>query len=210
MTLVNFLVATTFLAVSVFGFAYNTDTGDSVSCDFTGLDLDTSISRFLAKIPVNEDRLGPSDKGTFAGIEFLGINVTGMNKLSRYGPVIPYCINGTRMVQVELVNKGDVTISFPWKSCAGLRGTIDFKAYITRFTTQLRVKEHGLGDVRFSHEGPLYPVSTENINLRVRGAGTFAMLASDYLSLIFPAALRALWNDQFFYFANIAIDKAVD
>ncbi|KAH7932077.1 hypothetical protein HPB52_024889 [Rhipicephalus sanguineus] len=181
---------------------------NSIDCDFTGIDVDAAISRMLARIPAYEDRMSESYKSTFAGIGFLGVNMTGMNKLTRYGPAIPYCINGSRMVQIDLVNDGDVTISVPWKSCWGSSGTIDLKADFSRFTTQLRVKENGLSEVIFSHEGPMYPVSAEEITLRVSGAGMDTMIATHYLSLVFPGVLRELWNDQFFYYANISIDKA--
>ncbi|KAL1418062.1 hypothetical protein MTO96_026337 [Rhipicephalus appendiculatus] len=161
MALVNFLVVVSFLATSASGVAHIAGSGDSVECDFTGIDLDTSISKMLAKLPAYDDSRSEYYKTTFAGIELLGI---------------------------ELVNKGDVTISVPWKSCAGREGTIDLNAYITRFTTQLRVHGHRLCDVSFSHEGPLYPLSAEKIKL---------------------LAHRTLWIDEFFYHANMAIDKAV-
>uniref|UniRef100_A0A131YC55 Metastriate one of each protein family n=1 Tax=Rhipicephalus appendiculatus TaxID=34631 RepID=A0A131YC55_RHIAP len=205
---VKFLVAIAGLVVSVSGFTYNTDSLNSIDCDFTGIDVDAALSRMLAKIPAYSERVSQAYKTTLAGIEFLGVNMTGMNKLIQYGPAIRYCVNGTRMVQVDLVNDGDVKISVPWKSCEGSTGTIDLSADFSRFTTQLRVKENGLGKVSFSNKGPMYPVSSEEIKLRITGAGMHVMMAANYLSLILPGFLRELWNDQFFYYANISIDKA--
>uniref|UniRef100_L7M9V9 Putative metastriate one of each protein family n=1 Tax=Rhipicephalus pulchellus TaxID=72859 RepID=L7M9V9_RHIPC len=207
MVVAKFLAAVTWLVVSVSGFSYETGSLHSINCDFTGIDVDAAISRMLARIPAYEEKMSDTYKHTVAGIAFLGINMTGMNKLIRYGPAIPYCINGTRMVQIDLVNDGDVTISVPWKAC-GSTGTLDLRADFSRFTTQLRVKGNGLGEVSFSNEGPLYPVSTEEIKLRVTGAGMYMTIAAEYLSLVMPAFLRELWNDQFFYYANISIDKA--
>ncbi|KAL1418059.1 hypothetical protein MTO96_026336 [Rhipicephalus appendiculatus] len=166
MVVAKFLVAVAGLVVSVSGFAYNTDSTNSIDCDFTGMDLDAAISRMLAKIPAYEEKVGDTYRHTLAGIAFVGINMTGMNKLIRYGPAIRYCVNGTRMVQIDLVNDGDVKISVPWKSCEGSTGTIYLTADFSRFTTQLRVKENGFGEVSFSNEGPVYPVSTEEIKLR--------------------------------------------
>uniref|UniRef100_A0A131YEH9 Metastriate one of each protein family n=1 Tax=Rhipicephalus appendiculatus TaxID=34631 RepID=A0A131YEH9_RHIAP len=208
MVVAKFLVAVAGLVVSVSGFAYNTDSTNSIDCDFTGMDLDAAISRMLAKIPAYEEKVGDTYRHTLAGIAFIGINMTGMNKLIQYGPAIRYCVNGTRMVQIDLVNDGDVKISVPWKSCEGSTGTIYLTADFSRFTTQLRVKENGFGEVSFSNEGPVYPVSTEEIKLRITGAGMHVMMAANYLSLILPGFLRELWNDQFFYYANISIDKA--
>ncbi|KAL1418060.1 hypothetical protein MTO96_026336 [Rhipicephalus appendiculatus] len=206
---VKFLVAIAGLVVSVSGFTYNTDSLNSIDCDFTGIDVDAALSRMLAKIPAYSERVSQAYKTTLAGIEFLGVNMTGMNKLIQYGPAIRYCVNGTRMVQVDLVNDGDVKISVPWKSCEGSTGTIDLSADFSRFTTQLRVKENGLGKVSFSNKGPMYPVSSEEIKLRITGAGMHVMMAANYLSLIFPGFLREMWNDQFFYYAYMSIVDAI-
>ncbi|XP_049526758.1 uncharacterized protein LOC125946791 [Dermacentor silvarum] len=206
MTVTTFLVAITCLAVSVAGFAYETE---SVDCDFTGIDVDAAISRMLSKIPKYEERISETYRMSFAGIKFFGVNTTGMNKLSLYGPAIPYCINGTRMIQVDLVNDGDVVVSWPWKTCEGREGTIDLKADVSRFTTQLRVTATGFNDVSFSHDGPVLPVTAENIVLKINGAGLAPTVVTEYLSMVFPAVLRAIWNYQFFYFADISLDKAV-
>uniref|UniRef100_A0A131Z224 Metastriate one of each protein family n=1 Tax=Rhipicephalus appendiculatus TaxID=34631 RepID=A0A131Z224_RHIAP len=209
MVVAKFLVAVAGLVMSVSGFAHNTDSTNSIDCDFTGMDLDSAISRMLAKIPAYEEKVGDTYRHTLAGIAFIGINMTGMNKLIQYGPAIRYCVNGTRMVQVDLVNDGDVKISVPWKSCEGSTGTIYLTADFSRFTTQLRVKENGFGEVSFSNEGPVYPVSTEEIKLRITGAGMHVMMAANYLSLIFPGFLREMWNDQFFYYAYMSIVDAI-
>lgn len=206
MTPIKLLVAVTCLAVSVAGFAYKTG---SMDCDFTGIDVDTAISRMLAKIPKYEDRMSESYETTVAGIHFLGVNMTGMNRLSRYGPAIPYCINGTRMVQVDFVNDGDVVVSVPWKACDGSKGTISLTADLARFTTQLRVTTSGLDDVSFSHEGPVIPVTSENIMLKLTGVGSGPRMVTEFLSMVFPAVVRSIWNDLFFYYVNISMRKAV-
>ncbi|KAH6927128.1 hypothetical protein HPB50_027087 [Hyalomma asiaticum] len=208
MAVVKYLAALACLAISVSGFAYKTDSLNSLDCDFTGIDMDAAISRMTARLPQYEFKGNKPYRSEFAGIKFLGVNVTGVDRLRRYGPIIPYCINGTRMVQVDLVNDADVMFTVPWEFCDGTKGTINLMADFSRFTTQLRIRGNGPDEVSLSHEGPMYPVTTEAIKVRVTGAGQFAMMASNTLSMLFPAMLRELWNEQFFYYVNVEIDRA--
>uniref|UniRef100_A0A023GAU8 Putative secreted protein n=1 Tax=Amblyomma triste TaxID=251400 RepID=A0A023GAU8_AMBTT len=189
------LLIVTCMAVSVAGIQFNPDS----SCDFTGIDVDDAIARMLAKLPGHQLRIG-GFKGTFAGIEFLHLNMSGLNKLRRFGAAVPYCINGTRMIRVELVCDDDAALTVPWKFCTGTEGSIEMRPKLVRFTTLFSVNVPDITqDVKLAYEGPTIPVTTENLKLSVNGAGSFSLILSTYFSMAFPAVIREIWNENFFF-----------
>ncbi|KAH6919796.1 hypothetical protein HPB50_029217 [Hyalomma asiaticum] len=108
-------------------------------CDFTGIDVEGAITELIAKFP-ESDLIGPEKYyPVFAGLEISGFNASGFHKLRKFGPAIPYCSNGTRMVQVDFIDIGDVVISTPWRHCSGHQGTLRVSSELSRFTVQLRV-----------------------------------------------------------------------
>uniref|UniRef100_A0A023GAU2 Putative secreted protein n=1 Tax=Amblyomma triste TaxID=251400 RepID=A0A023GAU2_AMBTT len=207
MTPVKFFWAMACIAASsATGFEYRTDT----PCDFSGIDLDGPISRMLTSLPEYMMRDSPEFRAEFAGIEFFGLKISGLNKVRRYGAVIPFCINGTRMIQVEFAQDGDVSLSVPWKTCTGAEGELQLRASVSRFTTLFRIEAPSLGqEVTLELAERTLPVSTEELMLRVRGGGMFPAIVSRYLSMAFPAVLRAMWYEQFFYNFDRSIRQAL-
>ncbi|KAL3200575.1 hypothetical protein MRX96_043271 [Rhipicephalus microplus] len=78
------------------------------SCGFSRVNVEDPIDTLFTKFPEYEI-IGPEKYyPVFAGFEVSGFNVSGFHKLHQYGPVMPYCRNGTRLVQVDFINTGVV------------------------------------------------------------------------------------------------------
>lgn len=180
-------------------------------CDFTGIDVESAITELIAKFP-ESDLIGPEKYyPVFAGLEISGFNASGFHKLRKFGPAIPYCSNGTRMVQVDFIDIGDVVISTPWRHCSGHQGTLRVSSELSRFTVQLRV---GLGEdnehVKLSYEGPIIPVMSKNVRMSLDGAGENVDKVLTALTSAFPAVSSELWDQQFYYPLLRALRRATE
>ncbi|XP_049526769.1 uncharacterized protein LOC125946795 [Dermacentor silvarum] len=170
------------------------------TCNFTGIDVDGAIARLITKFPDHEF-IGPEKfYPVFAGFEIRGINASGFHKLQQYGPAIPYCMNGSRMVQVDFIKTGDVVLTTPWRHCSGQEGTITLRSEVSRFTTQFHIAQSEREeDIKLFCRGPTIPLTTENIQINVDGAGPNANTVAGILAMVFPGITKELWNQQFFY-----------
>lgn len=178
-------------------------------CDFTGIDVESAITQLIAKFP-ESDLIGPEKYyPVFAGLEISGFNTSGFHKLRKFGPAIPYCSNGTRMVQVDFINTGDVVMRTPWRHCSGHQGTLRVSSELSRFTVQLSV---GLGednkDVKLSFEGPIIPVISKNVRISMDGAGGNVDKVLTALAIAFPAVSSEVWDQQFYYSLIRALYRA--
>uniref|UniRef100_G3MRR3 Secreted protein n=1 Tax=Amblyomma maculatum TaxID=34609 RepID=G3MRR3_AMBMU len=179
-------------------------------CDFTGLDLDRAVDKLLSKLPEYHIPYVHEYHRAFAGVETGPLNLTGLNKVHRYGPLLPYCINDTRMLQLDLVSERDTFLSLPWRACTGHEGALLIKADVSRFTILLRVENQGLGDnVKLAYEGPILPLSTENTKFEITGFGRRLIEKTNVLSTLFPAITQHAWNDYFFIYFRGALRKAL-
>lgn len=199
--------ALTWMALSS---AYASSSPDS-ACDLSGIDVDGAITKLIAKFPeyqiVGPEKYYP----VFAGFEISGFNVSGFHKLQQYGPAIPYCLNGTRRVQVDLLNAGDVVIATPWRHCSGHQGTLSLRSRLSRFTVQFHV---GLSEedkqTKLAYQGPTIPVITVSVQINVDGAGHPVNTAAGILSMIFPEVTMEMWNEQFYYSLSQALHRALN
>ncbi|KAH8027735.1 hypothetical protein HPB51_007657 [Rhipicephalus microplus] len=125
--------------------------------------------------------------------------VKSLRLLRLYGPIFPYCENGTRMIQFDLVNRGGgIQITFPWQFvCPAHGGTIGLAVGFTRITVPLRVDGSG-GEAKLFYEGPATPVAIEKIHLRLTGAGKPLEDAFDLIGKLAPTHQREEWNRLFF------------
>nr|XP_037274801.1 uncharacterized protein LOC119167435 isoform X1 [Rhipicephalus microplus] len=170
------------------------------SCDFSSVNAEDAIDKLIDKFPEYEI-IGPEKYyPVFAGFEISGFNVSGFHKLHQYGPVMHYCRNGTRLVQVDFINTGVVLITTPWKHCSGYQGTFSLRSRLSRFTVQFHV---GLsnedGETKLSYHGSIIPVITENIQAEVDGAGRNVNVVAGVLAMMFPEVTKKMWNQQFYY-----------
>lgn len=169
------------------------------SCDFTGIDVDAAVSRFLAKLP-KEAVVGTNPFRTvFPGFEVGGLQISGLRLLRQFGPAIPYCVNGSRQLQVDLINNGRVFLSVPWRTCSGNEGSIMLSAGVSRFTVQLGLaqSDSARGEVN-PHLLDYAPVATEELFVGVLGAGPASKPVTVVLSKMFDGVLREAWHNVFY------------
>ncbi|KAL1418053.1 hypothetical protein MTO96_026330 [Rhipicephalus appendiculatus] len=166
MALAKMFAAVAFLASACRAMVYRTDS----ACDFTDVAIDGEIfSRLIARLPESIES-GPQGYHTLLpGLEVGGLTAKGLNKLRPCGPVIPYCTNGTRMVQVDFYEDGDTHFLSPWKVCTGDEGRIMIRAMFTRSTFQFRIVESTAAGVKLEFDR-LLPVTTQGVQIFVQGA----------------------------------------
>ncbi|XP_050037356.2 uncharacterized protein [Dermacentor andersoni] len=181
------------------------------ACDFTGIDVEGAVARLIAKLP--DDVVTGSEEfyPVIAGFEVRAFDATGFRKLQQFGPAMPHCVNGTRRVQVEFINTGDVVLVAPWRHCSGLQGTFRLRSALSSFKTHFHI---GLGerdnDIKLSYHGPTLPLTTDNVQVNVGGAWPNANTVAGILAIVFPAVVRELWNAQFFFRLSQAFDEALN
>ncbi|KAH6919795.1 hypothetical protein HPB50_029216 [Hyalomma asiaticum] len=130
------LLAVAFLASSCGALFYRTDS----PCDFSDVTLDEEVfSKVIGQLPEAVEYARQGYSQVLPGLELAGLTVHGLNKLRLFGPAIPYCTNGTRMVQVELYSDGDTHCLSSWRICSGDEGRITIRARFARLTAQFRV-----------------------------------------------------------------------
>nr|XP_054928070.1 uncharacterized protein LOC129385464 [Dermacentor andersoni] len=179
--------------------------GADTTCDFSGLSLDNEVSRVIARLPEIQGSRRQQDQPYAPGLEIAGFTLKNLNKLRLYGPLFPYCINGTRMLQVDFVNDGDIVLSLPWKVCSGHAGNFSLSASFSRFTAQFRILESSGDGVKLELLGRIVPVTTEGLRGVVGGAGSEVRLAFQILSAVFPSVVNEVWYWEF----SIAFDRAL-
>ncbi|KAL1418042.1 hypothetical protein MTO96_026321 [Rhipicephalus appendiculatus] len=174
---------------------YRTDT----PCDFTDVTIDDEVfSRTIARLPEGVES-GPQGYRTlFPGFEVGRQTFEGLSKLQKFGPTIPYCTNGTRMVQVDVFSEGDTHLWSPWKSCSGDQGRVTVRAGLTRFTLQFRVVESSASGVKLEFHSAL-PVTTQSVRIEVEGAGRAVRGVFEVLSSLLPSFVEELWIQEFFF-----------
>lgn len=169
------------------------------SCDFRSVDVEDTVSQFLAIMP-KEVKIGKKAFHTiFPCFEVGGLEILGLQLLRKFGPAIPYCVNGSRLLQVDLINNGRVFLSVPWRTCSGHEGTIMLSAGVSRFTVQLGFVQSD------SERGEVIPrlldyapVATDALFVGVLGAGTAAKPVTVVLSKMFDGVLREVWHNVFY------------
>lgn len=181
------------------------------SCDFMHLDLEGAVDKLLAKLP-EYHLVGPQSFGpVFPGLEIGGMNISGLNKVKRYGPLLPYCMNGTRMLQLDLINSFGTALSSPWRYCSGSEGNITLLTELTRLTTQFRVSvSESSSDVVLSYEGPTIPVTTEGLVVVLEGAGDIARKVTATLSLAFRGFLQHMSAFMFYRQFGVILQNAIE
>ncbi|KAL1418041.1 hypothetical protein MTO96_026320 [Rhipicephalus appendiculatus] len=143
------------------------------TCDFRGLRLRDELTRVLAELP-KVPAFGTQDLSPYVpGLEIAGFTVEGLDQLTLYGPLVPYCINGTRMLQADFFNEGNIVFTLPWKACSGHEGV------------KLRLASR------------IVPVTTQGVRASVEGAGPDVRDASEKLSTLIPGLLEEMWYWEF-------------
>ncbi|XP_077521706.1 uncharacterized protein LOC144132867 [Amblyomma americanum] len=185
--------------ISFVGAAVSLAYATEESCDFTGINIHGAFKKILQKLTAATYVGSESFRPVFGGLEVGSATINGLNKIRQYGPLLPYCINGARMLQVDLIASSGAEISGPWRHCSGAEGSIKFRSSLVRMTAQLRVNvSESNQEVFLSYGGPLVPVTTQGVLCELEGAGDIAKQASIGLSLVLSTGLQQLWNNMFY------------
>lgn len=169
------------------------------SCDFSGLDLDEMVNDVVIQLPAEYSRLKRPAEEVIPGL-FLGSVVhTGLDKLRPYGPLLPYCRKGSRLVQVDLAaTEHQLKASLPWKTCAGQKGTIETttgaRVTVTFEVVRPTDKEGRTHAILVHHSGPT-PVIVEPVSVYLRGAGDILGTAFTVVGKLFPQMPKEFWLD---------------
>ncbi|XP_077521696.1 uncharacterized protein LOC144132862 [Amblyomma americanum] len=209
MAFVKLLAAAVLMALAVAAGAFSTRGGN---CDTPDIDLDGEVDKLLEKLPkAHPLGIRQGFSSVFAGLEIGDVTVTGMNKIERSGPVVPYCKNGSSIVQVDLINPAAVQFTMPWKTCAGQNGNIHLSADLSRFTMDLSVaNEESSGEyLSMGNDFSPLPVMTYNVNFVVEGLGRPGNIASGVLSKLFPSVFLEVWIQAFFWSLRGVLDSAL-
>ncbi|XP_037499879.1 uncharacterized protein LOC119373894 [Rhipicephalus sanguineus] len=179
------------------------------SCDFSGIDLDYAVSSVLTQLP-NDHPIGLTGFTPLLPVIDIGFKqFNGFNKMTRYGPLVPYCVDGKYMAQVDLINSEDISMSAHWKACSGQEGEVILRNSLTRFTVQFRVVLHPVARAyRLEFEDAVVPVISAYPYVVIEGAGREVRGASMWLSKIFPAVTQNIWNDLFTKHFSVALRDA--
>ncbi|XP_037575922.1 uncharacterized protein LOC119458164 isoform X4 [Dermacentor silvarum] len=205
MMVVKPLVAAILMASYAVAIPY--DTG----CDFIGVDLDGALDKVLGNLPPYHTPDPRGYRKAFPGLETGPLSVAGLDKVRRFGAIHPYCVNGTLLMSVDVVaNKGDASLSLPWRACSGQEGTLMVRAGLSRFTLVFRVVTGGSNNnVSLAYEGPLIPVTTIDPHIDIFGVGREISIATTTLSKLLPAMTEGVWNDYFFTYFRGALRQAL-
>lgn len=200
----HFLASVVFMAVAVSA----TLNRKGTACDSTPLDVEQTLSRILSKMP-EEAKIGPQNTKTiFPGLELGGSKITGLHLLRQFSPAAHYCLNGSRFLQLDLINEGVVSIEAPWESCSGRKGSITLFTELSRFTVKLRVVNSNEGGY-LQQEDPMVPAATEGMHVVIQGAGGSVEFAAEVLSKVFHGLIREAWNKIFFDSFDWVLEKAI-
>lgn len=203
----NYIAALALIAVTVVAMPNRRDP----PCDFTGFDPGAAVSRVLAEMPTHT-KLGHHEFSTiFPGFEIGGLNVSGLQHIEQYGPAIPFCVNGSRLLQADMIHNDNVALSMPWRSCSGREGIIRLGAELSRFTVQFHVVDSNLVEgSALSFVQSVIPVTVEGVYATIEGAGEALKTVTEVLSKVFDGIIRETWNQVFFSSFYGAIQKAVE
>ncbi|KAL1418028.1 hypothetical protein MTO96_026308 [Rhipicephalus appendiculatus] len=184
-----------------------------VPCNVTGVNIDDEVfSRLIAKLPEGREYGPPGYQRGYRtvrpGLEVGGATVHGLSKLRRFGPAIPYCAKGRRMVQADFISFGDARFTWPWKTCWGNEGNVTIRAELTRYTFQFRIAESAAPDVKLEFDYAR-PATTQDVRVEVEGVGREVQGVFEILRVLFRNSLKDFWLSTFsrnlntgFYFAD--------
>lgn len=191
--------AVLFLLCFLLPYARPQTTSSAGTCDFSGLNLELMVTDVLSHLPVQYAEHEHWPEAFIAGFLSSSVVYTGFDKLKLFGPVVPYCKNGSRLVQVDLATSGEDQVSAwaRWKTCNGLNGT--FGTYTgARVTVTFEVvnptfpRRGGSVPVLTHHSGPR-PVFIDKVSLFLDGAGDVLATVTAVVGKLFPQFSKEFW-----------------
>ncbi|XP_077521575.1 uncharacterized protein LOC144132794 isoform X2 [Amblyomma americanum] len=166
------------------------------SCDFSDMDLDNMVDAVVKKLP--SEYLNPNLKvdKVIPGLTVGRMAYTGLDKLKTYGPVLPYCRDGLRLVQVDLASRDEeLAAAMPWEYCGGKKGELGSRAS-GRVTVTFKVDDSsGNKEAKLVHHSEPKLVSIEKMSMYLYGAGDLIGGVFAACRLVLPEVPRSFWQD---------------
>uniref|UniRef100_G3MQ68 Uncharacterized protein n=1 Tax=Amblyomma maculatum TaxID=34609 RepID=G3MQ68_AMBMU len=180
-------------------------------CDFSGFDLDNEVDKLVDKLrEINTGR--PEEYEPIFGLDGSYLQAIGLNKIRRYGPAVPYCLNGKAMTLVDFINLGDVQFNTPWKLCSGHQGNMTLRAEYSRFTVQLLIRSRDTGEkyLAMNYDHPVLPVHNYNVKIFVEGLGDVGRITGIVFSVLVPSIPEEIWVGSTLSSFRVAFRNALE
>uniref|UniRef100_A0A6M2D415 Putative secreted protein ovary overexpressed n=1 Tax=Rhipicephalus microplus TaxID=6941 RepID=A0A6M2D415_RHIMP len=176
-------------------------------CEIENLDMYYAITNFLNKISTYKRDV--QRISLYEGLLFIECcNVTGLEQLRQYGPVLPHCSSFHPMFEVDIVSDGPIEVVMNWMTYAGMKGTLTVGAQLTRFSLTLQTHSWlTRSPMRLELLQDAHPLATERTYVGVTGVSDIARAATTFLSSVLPSVTERLWNHYFFIYLHSIIDS---
>ncbi|XP_077552023.1 uncharacterized protein LOC144166382 [Haemaphysalis longicornis] len=166
-----------------------TPSGDP--CDFSGLDMEDMVNTIVRRLPSRYTPPALHELEFTSGIFGRPI-YHNMDKLETFSPVVGFCRDGLKLIQVDLVNTvGLLHMVTPWRTCGGKNGTIDvdIRARVTvtfEVADPMVITNPTLNESPVTLHGVPQPVFVETESVRVKGAGEVFDTVASVLGRLVP------------------------
>ncbi|KAL1418034.1 hypothetical protein MTO96_026313 [Rhipicephalus appendiculatus] len=177
-----------------------------VDCVFADLNLDGALKAVITQLSKYEEHVHV-DTSSYRNLLVVECcNVTGLSHHRQYGPLLPYCVNGTRKLQVDLLHDDPIEVAMNWWTYGGIAGTLVLGADLSRFTLQFEVVARPSGNsTALRMEEPVVPVVTQGTYAVVGNVGEIARTATEFWSDLLPSVTEHVWKYYFFQQLRLAI-----
>lgn len=184
-------------------------TTSETDCSFTDLDLGGALTSVITQLSKHEQQMSDGISPYVDLLDIQCCNMSGLRLLRQYGPLLHYCVNGTRKFQVDLVHNGSIEVIMSWTLYNGDKGTLTVGAELSRFTLQFVVLEQPPEKtIALRLEYPLVPVATKMTYATVEGVGETVRAATELWSNLWPSVTQRVWNEYFLEYLRRAICDA--
>lgn len=180
-------------------------TASADSCDFSGMDKEDLVKTILRGLPSHHTQSNSHAQEVVSGFFVGPTEYKDMDKLETLTPVVGFCRDGLKLMQVDLVNtKGPLLVVIPWRTCGGKNGTIELymRARVTvtfKVADPTVITNETLNESRMIHPDVPQPVFVEVGAFRLRGAGEVLGTVASVLGRLFQGIVKELGEEMVTY-----------
>lgn len=177
------------------------------TCDFSGLDLEDMVQTLVGRLPSTYTPPNGKAEEIVSGLFVEPTVYKNMDKLHPITPVVGFCRDGLKLVQVDLANSNaPLHVVIPWRTCGGKNGTLETYNQ-ARVTVTLKVADPGadvtnqtLNESPMVHHGIPVAVDVQVGAVALRGAGeVLGTVVSVLGRLLFQGIARELGDEMVTY-----------
>ncbi|KAH9374764.1 hypothetical protein HPB48_000192 [Haemaphysalis longicornis] len=174
-------------------------------CDLSDVDKEDMVKTILRGLPSHHTQSNSHAQEVVSGF-FVGPNeYKDMDKLETFTPVVGFCRDGLKLMQVDLVNtKGPLLLVIPWRTCGGKNGTIEvyFKARVTvtfKVADPTVITKQTLKESPMIHPDVPLPVFVDVVAFGLKGAGDVLGTVASVLGRLFQGLVKELGEEMVTY-----------